>query len=117
MSLPNPITKMQLETMQVSEWEQCDAAVFGPIPEGTLSEYGNRTPADIAAEFLVAAEGECPACCHRIIDWSLTHGEAHCTNCGYPARVYHYFLAPDSYHDVRIVKPLWYHPLLVEVRE
>lgn len=40
------------------------------------------------------------------LNWSLAHGEAHCSGCGYPARMIHYDVGPIK----RLNLGLQYHP-------
>lgn len=48
------------------------------------------------------------------IQWSLTHGEAYCTSCYWPYRVYHYDIITDI---KRLIFGLPYHPDELEMGE
>jgi hypothetical protein len=63
------------------------------------------------AHFTMVIDGKCPCCQSSFqteagIEWTLTHGEAQCTVCHYPYRVYH----RDIGEIERIVLSLPYHP-------
>jgi hypothetical protein len=109
-----PITGERLAELKDSCVERRDQSVFGDLPVGTVTHHGAWLPGNLASGFALTDEGDCPGCGGHVIDWSLAHGEAHCVGCGYPARVYHYFYVPAQ-GEMRIVKPLWYHPDFVEV--
>ncbi len=75
-------------------------------------------PADYAEKFAEPLpNGEC-LCCGRIgmFTWGLAHGEGHCHECGWPARLYHFVKLPDGKDD-RIVRLLQYHPDGISLRK
>lgn len=47
--------------------------------------------------------------------WSIQHGEGHCSECGWPARAYH-FITDETGAECRLVMTLQYHPIAVTVR-
>ena len=52
----------------------------------------------------------CPGCdTTRGIEWSIAHGHAHCFECGYPCKVYHYEV-PGLKDAGRVDAALWFHP-------
>lgn len=63
-----------------------------------------RYPTDQLMGFLGASETN--------VEWSLAHGEAHCRECGYPSRVYHYDIkgANGEVLITRLTATLEYHP-------
>jgi len=116
MALPHRITTDQLDRMKSANLPQADASAFGALPDGTVHKDGDSDPTAAAYPFL-PPQDECPNCGSRDVDWGIVHGQAHCMNCGYPCRVYHYFREPGKDSDTRVVQVLWYHPSGLEVKE
>ena len=50
--------------------------------------------------------------------WDITHGEAHCSKCRWPARGMHYVKRPDGVEVVTVSNLfLPYHPSMVKLRD
>jgi hypothetical protein len=71
----------------------------------------DELPTDYAANFAEPLlEQKCLYCGESYtFTWGLTHGEGHCTECGWPARLYH-FIKDESGNETRVVKLLQVHP-------
>lgn len=103
----------------VIERPNATSAVFGPLPEGTVSADGGLIPEAYAVRFLARDDASaagprtfdtgdaCPRCGHVGFDWLSRHGEAACGECNYPLRNIHYFVLPDGERK-GIRHPLWY---------
>ena len=60
---------------------------------------------------------ECLACGEEAtFTWGLAHGEGHCNNCGWPARLYHFIKYGDD-QEARVVLLLQYHPDGIEIQK
>lgn len=58
-------------------------------------------------------DGGCVGCGRKIgltFTWGIVHGRGRCSNCGWPARLYHYVEVEGRERDVRWVGMLQYHP-------
>lgn len=63
------------------------------------------------------AHGTCLNCGKSgTFTWGLVHGEGHCAECGWPARLYHFVKGTDG-NETRIVRLLQYHPDGIRLRE
>ena len=99
---------VEIPRLQAEGLPHADASVFGVLPVGTLHESG-KSLEKYAAQF-VAGHDPCPCCGGVYWAWTIQHGVAICEDCGWMARVFHYFRKPGESKDTSVQAVLWYHP-------
>ncbi len=61
--------------------------------------------------------GKCLSCGREAtFTWGLAHGEGHCYECGWPARLYH-FIKAENGTERRVVRLLQYHPDGISIKK
>lgn len=105
-----PMTDADVVRLRSENLPHATVEVFSMVPDGATYEDTEITKTEYAERF-VAPQADCPNCGYNSIHWTLQHGVACCTNCGYPCRVYHYFNG-----TTRVQKSLWYHPDVLMVK-
>jgi hypothetical protein len=90
------LTQTKLDTLRVTV-EHCSPQ------EGLTADYLQHF-----ADW--SPENKC-LCCGKTatFTWGLVHGEGHCYDCGWPARLYH-FVKDAEGKETRVVRLLQYHP-------
>jgi hypothetical protein len=114
---------MKVTQDQIDEWRRS-------VAHADISDLGfefeedalETLRADVAAytkKFAKPSEGRpCLACgaSYGGFTWGLTHGHGHCSNCGWPATLYHYIKDREGKDIAGATVLLQVHPDQVSVR-
>lgn len=130
------VGELQAEQIPVLTWGD----IFTEGEDG-LTDNQKAVLNDYLSHFMLRPLGEdgkglCPCCRERMeggvegailgmaglgvsLDWGIAHGEASCSGCGWPYRVYHYNIGGEG-EDVlikRLVLGLPYHPSELKLKQ